>query len=112
MSKKDLLLNAVQELLDGNINKKYPICKNLYEKTNGSYSTEILVEKFSPTWQYFSGDTLYPVSGEAVWCKHLEDREMWWTGEQLELRMSLLEHIKSEVSKLSEEEFEEIFGEY
>ena len=110
MSKKDLLLNAIEEMLKGNIDKTNAICENLDVLTTyhriGYRSVKIL----SKTWEHYSGEEGYPVSGEFVWDKiNWDNPELWWTGEQLELRMSLLEHIKSEVLKLSNEEFEEMF---
>ena len=110
MSKKDLLLNAIEEMLNGNIDKTNAICENLDSLTDYSCSAYSCVNKFSKTWEHYSGEVGYPVSGEIVWDKiNWSNPELWWTGEQLELRMSLLEHIKSEVLKLSNEEFEEMF---
>lgn len=110
MSKKDLLLNAIEDMLNGNIDKTDAICENLDILTDYSCSAYSCVNKFSKTWEHYSGEESYPVSGVVVWDKiNWDNPELWWTGEQLELRMSLLEHIKSEVLKLSNEEFEEMF---
>ena len=110
MNKKDLLLNAIEDMLNGNIDKTDAICENLDILTDYSCSAYSCVNKFSKTWEHYSGEESYPVSGELVWDKiNWSNPELWWTGEQLELRMSLLEHIKSEVLKLSNEEFEEMF---
>lgn len=110
MNKKDLLLNAIEDMLNGNIDKTNAICENLYILTDHLCFAYSCVEKFSKTWEHYSGEDSYPVSGEEIWDEGLfDDPSFWWTGEQLELRMSLLEHIKSEVLKLSNEEFEEMF---
>ena len=111
MSKKDLLLNAIEEMLNGNIDKTNAICENLDVKLGGSLLNGYdIVKILSPSWKHFSGEPSYPVSGETTWDTiNFDNPELWWTGEQLELRMSLLEHIKSEVIKLSNEEFEEMF---
>ena len=110
MNKKDLLLNAIEEMLNGNIDRTQAICENLDVLTMRLRIGYQSVKIFSKTWEHCSGEEGYPVSGEIVWDKiNWDNPEMWWTGEQLELRMSLLEHIKSEVLKLSNEEFEEMF---
>ena len=108
MNKKGLLLNAIEDMLSGNIDENNPICENL-DNLEGIPYPYTVVRKLSPNWEYFSGDVNYPVSGEEIWNQGLDDTLFWWTGEQLELRMSLLEHIKCEVSKLTNEEFEEMF---
>ena len=110
MSKKDLLLNAIEDMLNGSIDKTNAICENLDSLTFRARIAYLCVKEFSKTWEYYSGEEGYPVSGEFVWDTiNFDNPELWWTGEQLELRMSLLEHIKSEVLKLSNEEFEEMF---
>lgn len=110
MNKKDLLLNAIEVMLNGNIDKTNAICENLDVLTMRHQYGYQSVKIFSKTWKHYSGEECYPVSGEFVWDKiNWDNPELWWTGEQLELRMSLLEHIKSEVLKLSNEEFEEMF---
>ena len=109
MNNKELLLNAIEDLLAGDINENYPLCDNIYKKVNDSWLGYKTVKEFSKSWEYCSGDVNYPVSGEEIWDQGLDDTLFWWTGEQLELRMSLLKHIKCEVLKLSDEEFEEVF---
>ena len=110
MNKKDLLLNAIEDMLKGNIDKTNAICENLDILTGESTLAYRSVKILSKTWEHYSGEEGYPVSGESVWDKiNWTNPHLWWTGEQLELRMSLLEHIKTEVLKLSNEEFEEMF---
>lgn len=110
MNKKDLLLNAIEDMLNGKINKINAICENLDVLTMRHRIGYQSVKIFSKTWKHYSGEECYPVSGETTWdIINVDDPELWWTGEQLELRMSLLEHIKLEVLKLSNEEFEEMF---
>lgn len=110
MNKKDLLLNAIEEMLNGNIDKTNAICENLEVLTAHHRVGYRSVKILGKTWEYHSGEEGYPVSGEFVWDKiNWSNPEMRWTEEQLELRMSLLEHIKFEVLKLSNEEFEEMF---
>lgn len=108
MSKKELLLNAIEYMLNNNINELYGVCENLDNLTKREWFGYSVVEKFSETWEDFSGDKNYPISSRGDMLVHLENRSLW-VGEQRELRMSLLEHIKSEVLKLSDEEFEEVF---
>lgn len=110
MNKKDLLLNAIEDLLAGNFNQNHALCENICKKVGSRWLGYKVVIKFSPSWKHYSGEESYPISGVIVWDEGLRnDSNFWWTGEQLELRMSLLEHIKSEVLKLSNEEFEEMF---
>lgn len=109
MNKKELLLNAIEELLRGNINKVNAICENLDSITGQYWLGSGAVEYFSTTWEYFSGNVCYPVSGRVAWTKVYYNNRSFWDGEQGELRMSLLEHIKSEVLKLSDEAVEEVF---
>ena len=110
MNKKDLLLNTIEEMLSGKINRNLALCGNICKKVESLRLGYKVVSMFSPSWDYYSGEEFYPVSGVEVWNDGLcNDSDFWWTGEQLELRMSLLEHIKSEVLKLSNEEFEEMF---
>ena len=110
MNNKELLLNAIEDLLAGDINDNYTLCDNICKKVNDSWLGYKTVKEFSKSWEHYSGEERYPVSGEEVWEEGLyNDTLFWWTGEQLELRISLLEHIKCEVLKLSDEDFEEMF---
>ena len=106
MNNKDLLLNAIEDLLAGDINENHALCENICQKTDKFWLGYVVITKFSNTWEHYSGDDSYPVSGEEVWN---EVSYEWWKGEQLDLRMSLLEHIKCEVLKLPDEEFEDGF---
>ena len=110
MNNKELLLNAIEDLLAGDINDNHALCENICQKTDKFCLGYKVVSKFSKTWEHDSGEDGYPVSGLQEWNRcYYTDKTLWWTGEQLELRMSLLEHIKCEVLKLSNEEFEEVF---
>ena len=110
MNKKGLLLNAIEDLLAGDINQNHALWQNICHKTDKFWLGYDVITKFSETWEHYSGDDSYPVSGMREWNRCYDtDKTLWWVGEQLELRMSLLEHIKSEVLKLSDEEFEEMF---
>lgn len=109
MSKKSVLISAIEEMLSGNINKKYAICENLEIKVKQRFAYSV-TSKFCSSWENYSGEEHYPVGGESIWDKCLwTNPPSFWEGEQRELRISLLKHIKSEVSKISEEEFEEVF---
>ena len=110
MNKKGLLLNAIEDLLAGDINENHALCENICQKTNTFWLGYDVITKFSNSWEHYSGDDIYPVSGMREWNRCYDtDKTLWWTGAQLELRMSLLKHIKCEVLKLSDEEFEEMF---
>ena len=110
MNNKELLLNAIEDLLAGDINENHALCENICQKTDKFWLGYGVITKFSNSWEHYSGDDSYPVSGLQEWDRCYDtDKTLWWTGEQLELRMSLLKHIKCEVLKLSNEEFEEVF---
>lgn len=107
MSKKTLLLSVVQEMLDGNILcASCGICANIDDLAELNGLGYLLVETFSPTWENFTGDEGFPVCDPDTYAR----LSNLWAGKQLELRMSLLEHIKSELLKLTDEEVEEMFG--
>lgn len=109
---KQLLLSAIEDMLSGDINESVAICENLCLKVGDDMIGYNVVRKLAYSWISYSGHRSYPVSGRKVWEEGIKysSKPFWWTGEQLELRMSLLEHIKSEVSKLSEEEFERVLN--
>ena len=110
MNNKELLLNAIEDLLAGDINENHALCENICQKTDKFWLGYDVITKFSNTWEHYSGDDSYPVSGLQEWNRcYYTDKTLWWTGEQLELRMSLLEHIKCEVLKLTNKEFEGMF---
>lgn len=108
MSKKEKLLKAIEEMLEGNVDTTIAICENLSKKTETFSLGYDVVEKFSPSWKYYSGCEFFPVSGEEVWYDNYR-KDSHWMGEQRELRISLLEHMKSEILKLTDEEVEEMF---
>ena len=105
-----MLINAIEDLLAGDIDENYALCENICQKTDKFWLGYDVITKFSNSWEHYSGCNSYPVSGMREWNRcYYTNKTLWWTGEQLELRMSLLEHIKCEVLKLSDEEFEEMF---
>ena len=69
MNKKDLLLNAIEEMLKGNIDKTNAICENLDVLTMRHRIGYRSVKILSKTWEHYSGEEGYPVSGEFVWDK-------------------------------------------
>lgn len=108
MSKKEKFLKAIEEMLGGNIDIDHAICENLDDKTEITFLGYKLVEKLSKSWSKFSGDCNYPVGDRNEYTRHFYGGTLW-TGEQRELRMSLLEHMKSEILKLTDEEVKEMF---
>lgn len=109
MNKKATLLDAIEQMLSGDINEAWGICENLDSISGECWLGYTAVEKFSNTWESFSGEVEYPVSGKNTWKEVWYSDDSFWEGEQRELRISLLKHIKSEVLKLSNKEFEEMF---
>lgn len=108
-SKRELLVNAIEDMLNGNINEEYAICCNLDNNFDITLDAYKFVEIFSKGWDKHSGDVNYPVGNSDIWGKCLED-ETFWEGEQRELRFSLLEHLKSELLRRTDEEVEELLG--
>ena len=107
MSKKELLLNAIEDMLNGDIEYNHAICGNLCRLTNTLWLGIDFVSKYCETWENFSGEKFYPISGEDSYDIHKEANS-FREDDQLELRLSLLEHLKKELLSSSEEEIEEL----
>lgn len=81
------LLEALKKIRDeGPANIKLGIC----------YSLDFLIEEASDVfyslireWPQFSGNIMYPVSGSKTYREHSRKGTLW-QGEQLDLRMSLI----------------------
>lgn len=108
-SKRKLLLNAIEGMFNGNIDERVAICENLDALTEKFLLGYKIINKLSPSWIHFSGDKTYPISGDIEWVKQFEGNSLW-KGEQRELRFSLLEHLKSELLKLTDEDVEELLS--
>lgn len=108
-SKRELLLNIIEDMINGNIIEEFAICCNLDKKIDGLLDAYKFVEIFSKGWDKHSGNIEYPVGGVDVWDECLFN-ESFWEGEQRELRFSLLEHLKSELLKLTDEYVEELLS--
>lgn len=94
---KHLLENGPYEVIDG-------ICENI-----DSYLFFNDIDMFAPnleeqfkSWEHFSGRTVFPVPSSDPTLSPQEfyqlSNNLWW-GEQLEYRISLLNHIIKELSK-------------
>ena len=82
----DALLVLKEQAVEGVI--KYPyqgICSNLLELTNRADLSYLFVEDNCEDWEHFSGNSAYPVV--------MSDDCGLWEGEQLKLRLSLLDHL-------------------
>ena len=64
----------------------YSICGNIWNSLTFNHD---LKTEYYRSWEYYSGDCSYPVSGKAVY----ESLENFWVGEQGELRFSLIDHL-------------------
>lgn len=88
------LIKELEQLLAGNIKyRRRGICAHIPDK----YKEELY--KHFKTWQYFSGDVVYPVpdpenmlSPVHIYDKALVSRDMW-VGKYGELRLDLVKHI-------------------
>lgn len=108
-SKRKLLLNAIEDMINGSIDETSGICENIDILTNKWWLGYDCVNYLALSWSYFSGDKDYPVSGEVAWGRNFDTKSLW-KGEQRELRFSLLEHLKSELLKRTDEEVEELLS--
>lgn len=70
------------------------ICYNLLEITDDYDLSYDFVEDNCSDWEFFSGCTLVPIVGY--------DEDHLWEGEQLELRLSLLDHL---ITKAKQQNF-------
>ena len=50
MNKKELLLKAIEDLLDGDINENHALCENICQKTDKFWLGYDVITKFSKTW--------------------------------------------------------------
>ena len=91
MEIKEALLLLKEDAISGNIQKgHFGICYLLSDMV--VYNAYRFVSDNSRDWEYFSGDYNYPVSGEEVFNYHADNGDIW-KGEQLELRLSLIDHL-------------------
>lgn len=75
------------------------ICDAMWESFSGSLGPKFNegMRTACQSWEYYSGDSMFPVpcgdlSPEEGFDDHFNDFALW-TGEQLELRISLIEHL-------------------
>lgn len=91
----DTLLVLKQQAELGNILKpNYGICKNWKEILNDEFSYEIVGE-FSTDWEHKTTSYYYPVPDD-------ESFELW-DGVNLEMRLSLVDHILKRLEESSQE---------
>jgi len=99
-SNKKLILEKVSgkggntEVLLGKVifHTDLSICGNIWNSLTFKHN---LKNEYNRSWEYYSGDCSYPVSGKAVY----ESLENFWVGEQGELRFSLIDHLVKCYSK-------------
>lgn len=51
------------------------------------------------SWQYYSGDPVYPIGGKISYHNNLTSGHLW-VGFQKELRLSYAKHLSTEISKI------------
>lgn len=59
-----------------------------------NYDVYSFVKENCSDWEFFSGDCDYPVSGKEAFLYNNRHFDLW-KGEQLELRLSLIDHLLS-----------------
>lgn len=89
----DALLVLREQAVAGDIDSpEYGICFNLYELTGeGSLSYDFVGDNCED-WEHFSGEIDYPIKDYCA--------GNLWEGEQLELRLSLLNHLITKAKSL------------
>lgn len=99
-------LNVVkQEAVNGGITwKHHGICSNWSEKLNDDSIAYVLVNNISPTWKEYSGEVGRPIKGYFL-SKNL------WEGEQLELRLSLIDHILKFLEVVDQQWLDKLYSE-
>ena len=89
----DALLVLKEQALTNNVfYAAMGICTNLAGLTEDSDSSYDFVRDNCEDWEHFSCDTSYPIEG-------YDDGHLW-EGEQLELRLSLIDHLIAKAREL------------
>lgn len=84
---KEALIELRDEAVGGNVfNTRYGICYNLMNKIEDC--AFLFVASNSDDWEFYSGCTAYPVVEPYRYYGGC-----YWVGEQLELRLSLIDHL-------------------
>lgn len=68
------------------------ICSNTGLRPN-------LIKQFGTDWKYYSGSSVYPISGEEKYFTCLWNESLWKDG-QLELRLSFCSHMLNKMQNL------------
>jgi len=77
---------------------KEGICLNVYNLCGKYYLAK--QRKLQSGWQYHSGDDYFPVAG--LWEFFCSPYIKKWQGEQLDLRLSLINHMINKLERLNE----------
>ena len=104
ISKQQLIdtLNYVrqQAILGLIMRPDYGICKNWCEMLDDAFSYD-LVDEFSTSWEHRTTSYCYPVPDE--------ERMGLWEGVNLEMRLSLIDHILIRLEYSSQEYLDELY---
>lgn len=93
MQIKEALLEIKDNVVNGNTKGyDFGVCSVLYQLSTPTSNCYAFVNTNCIDWEHFSGNMYYPVSGEEVWLVHARNGSLW-KGEQLELRLSLIDHL-------------------
>lgn len=107
ISKQQLIhtLNEVrqQAVLGILIEPDYGICKNWCEMLDDACSYD-LVEELSVGWEHRTTSYCYPVPDD--------ERLGLWEGVNLEMRLSLIDHILARLEEVSQEYLDELYNSY
>lgn len=108
-TKQELIdsLNVVkQAALSGNIKETTAgICLNWTDELGCDAFGCVLVEQLAPSWEHYSGEMDLPIVG----C-YITDK--LWEGEQLNLRLSLIDHILKRLEEVSQEWLDKLYSDY
>lgn len=101
----DSLLVVKQEALDGNIFWiSHGICSNWGDKLEFSCLAYDIVGDLADGWEHHSGLKHQPIAGYG-WQNN-------WEGEQLELRLSLIDHILKRLEEAGQEWLDKLYSDY
>lgn len=95
---KEIYADGESGAIAQNINQQFGVCGVLADRLSlARFNTYTWVEDHVTTWAHFSGDMGYPVPsnqpGVTPKMYYDNNRDGLWQGEQLALRLSLIQHL-------------------
>lgn len=107
MYSKEVLIDSLTVVKDKALNGEYKnsnsgICCKWSDMIDEDNSVGYdIVEVFSPSWEHFSGENCLPILGYT--------NGNLWKGEQLKLRLSLIDHILKCLEEVDQEWLDKLY---